>query len=93
MKKLSLLIILFSTMMHAQQPYDNYTKLWEEVQQFEEENLPKSAGNIVEKIYTKAKNKNNTPQLVKALLYQSKYALTLEEDAQLSIIQNFKKIK
>ena len=90
MKKLSLLIILFSTMLHAQQPYDNYNKLWEEVQQFENDNLPKSASNTVAKIYTKAKNKNNSPQLIKALLYQSKYALTLEEDAQLNIIQNFK---
>jgi len=52
--------------------------------------LPKSALKIVETIEAKANASNNTNQQVKVLLYKSKYALTLEEDAQLKIIKDFK---
>ena len=38
----------------------------------------------------KAKKEKNSPQIVKALLYSSKYAMTLEEDAQLKIVNDFK---
>ncbi|CAM1346398.1 Alpha-2-macroglobulin [Tenacibaculum crassostreae] len=82
------LMILFSTFLNAQ---DNYTNLWEKVHKFEVENLPKSALKIVETIYSKAKKSNNAPQTVKALFYKSKYSLTLEEEAQLKIINEFKK--
>jgi len=60
------------------------------MQQFDEENLPKSALNIIAIISEKAKNEKNSPQLIKSLLHRSKYALTLEEDAQLNIINDFK---
>ncbi len=93
MKKIAiflLAIVLFSTISYAQQRYDNYFKLWEEVQQFETNKLPKSALVVVERIYAKAKNEGNSPQITKVLLYKSKYALILEEDAQLNIINSFK---
>ncbi|NNK76336.1 MAG: alpha-2-macroglobulin, partial [Maribacter sp.] len=45
---------------------------------------------VVDKITIKAKREKNSPQIVKSLLYSSKYALTLEEDAQLKIINDFK---
>ncbi|WP_299103660.1 MG2 domain-containing protein [uncultured Tenacibaculum sp.] len=90
MKKFTsiLLMILFSTLVNAQ---ENYKNLWDKVHKFELENLPKSALNVVEQIYTKAEKEKNTPQLVKTLLYKSKFSLTLEEDAQLKIIEQFKK--
>ena len=91
MKKFTLLIILLSTWMNAQQPYQDYAKLWKEVAQFETDNLPKSANEKVAGIYNKAKSAKNSPQIIKCLLHQSKYALTLEEDAQLSVIHNFEK--
>jgi len=91
MKRFSLLIILFSTLMNAQKPYQDYAKLWSAVERFESENLPKSANEKVGEIYAKAKNADNSPQILKCLLHQSKYALTLEENAQLSIVQNFEK--
>jgi len=91
MKKLSLVILLFSTLMNAQQHYNDYANLWKEVAQLEKDDLPKSANKLVAKIYSKAKKSDNAPQLVKALLYQSKFALTLEENAQLSIVHNFEK--
>ncbi|WP_298997802.1 alpha-2-macroglobulin [uncultured Tenacibaculum sp.] len=89
MKKLTsiLLLILFSTIVNAQ---ENYKDLWEKVNQFELDNLPKSALKVVESIYEKAEKSNNSPQIIKSLFYISKYSLTLEEDAQLKIINQFK---
>ncbi|MDO9274428.1 MAG: MG2 domain-containing protein, partial [Lutibacter sp.] len=94
MRKIALIfsvIILFSANAKAQQHYKNYDDLWKKVQKFEESNLPKSALLEVEKIYVTAKKENNAPQLLKTLLFKSKYALILEEDAQLNIINSFKK--
>ncbi|OGS74341.1 MAG: alpha-2-macroglobulin [Flavobacteria bacterium RIFCSPLOWO2_12_FULL_35_11] len=84
-------IILFSANAKAQHQYKNYDELWKKVQKFEESNLPKSALIEVEKIYATAKKENNAPQLLKTLLFKSKYALILEEGAQLNIINSFKK--
>ncbi len=92
MKKIAITlmsIFLFSNHTNAQK-FDNYNKLWKEVQQFEVKSLPKSALELVDTIYEKAKNEENSPQIIKALIYKSKFALTLEEDAQLKIIQQFK---
>ncbi|MDY7394461.1 carboxypeptidase-like regulatory domain-containing protein [Aureibaculum sp. 2210JD6-5] len=86
------MIILFSTTLKAQTP-DNYSEDWYKVESFEIEGLPKSALEIVEKIYQKAKKDKNNPQLIKTLLYKSKFALTLEEDAQLEIINRLKEEK
>ncbi|MFO7674028.1 MAG: hypothetical protein R6V74_10015, partial [Lutibacter sp.] len=94
MKKIALIlsvVILLSVNVKAQQQYKNYDDLWEKVQKFEESDLPKSALTEVEKIYTAAKKENNAPQLLKTLLFKSKYALILEEDAQMNIINSFKK--
>ncbi|MET2983896.1 alpha-2-macroglobulin family protein [Aureibaculum conchae] len=86
------MILLFSTTLKAQYS-DNYSKDWYKVESFEIEGLPKSALAEVEKIYKKAKKDKNNPQLIKTLLYKSKFALTLEEDAQLEIIKRLKKEK
>ncbi|WBX73082.1 hypothetical protein PG913_09335 [Tenacibaculum pacificus] len=81
------MITFFATTLNAQ---ENYEGLWEQVQKFENENLPKSALKIVETIYAKADVSKNSPQIIKALFYKSKFSLTLEEDAQLKIINQFK---
>ncbi|PWG06552.1 alpha-2-macroglobulin family protein [Polaribacter aquimarinus] len=91
MKKITLTVlmtILFSTISNAQNAFDN---LWMQVEKFEVDNLPKSALEIVDKIFTKAEKEKNSPQLVKSLFYKSKFVLILEEDAQLKVINNFKK--
>ncbi|QTE22249.1 alpha-2-macroglobulin family protein [Polaribacter cellanae] len=82
-----LLMILFSLTANSQ---NNFDKLWAEVEKFEVDNLPKSALKIVEKIYDAATKENNAPQIIKSLFYKSKFALTLEEDAQLKVINNLK---
>ncbi len=87
---LAFTLILFSHLMNSQSKNDFYDLLWKKVQQFEDEALTQSALTVVETIAEKAKKENNTAQIVKALLYTSKYAITLEEDAQLKIVNDFK---
>ncbi|PWH84554.1 alpha-2-macroglobulin [Algibacter marinivivus] len=82
------MIILFSTISQAQNP--NYQDLWTNVDKFEVDGLPKSALKLVNDIEKQAFKDDNHPQLIKTMLFKSKYALVLEEDAQLSIINDFK---
>ncbi len=92
MKKSALILfmlICFSNFSNAQSQ-NSYTSMWEQVYQFELESLPKSALKIVEKIYSSAKKENNTIQITKAIIYKSKFALLLEENAQLKIISELK---
>jgi len=83
-----LMIILFANTSLSQN--NNYSKLWSDVENFEVEGLPKSALKVLEKIETIAKAENNAPQLIKIMLFKSKFMLTLEEDAQLNIINAFR---
>ncbi len=85
-----LTVILFSQMSHSQKNDESYEVLWKNVAQFEKEALTKSALGVVQKISKKAKKEHNSTQIVKSLLYRSKYAMTLEEDAQLQVINDFK---
>ena len=82
------MIILFSTFSEAQNL--NYQDLWAKVETFEVDGLPKSALSLVETIEKRAIKDDNHPQLIKTMFYKSKFALILEEDAQLSIINDFK---
>ncbi|MFD0993154.1 alpha-2-macroglobulin family protein [Tenacibaculum geojense] len=91
MKKLTpilLTLFLFSITLNAQ---ENYEELWSEVHKYELDNLPKSALKVVENIYKKADLTNNSPQIIKALIFKSKFSLILEEDAQLKIVNDLKK--
>ncbi|MEP5339304.1 MAG: MG2 domain-containing protein [Algibacter sp.] len=83
-----LMIIFFSNFSQAQTP--NYDKLWEKVERLEINGLPKSALEVVETIEKQAKKDKNNAQLIKIMLFKSKFALVLEEDAQLKIINDFK---
>ncbi|MEP3837994.1 MAG: MG2 domain-containing protein [Algibacter sp.] len=80
------MIILFSTFTQAQNP--NYEDLWTKVENFEVDGLTKSALTMVEAIEKQATKADNHSQVIKAMLYKSKYALVLEEDAQLNIIND-----
>ena len=83
-----LMILLFANFSNAQT--EDYAKLWQEVDELDMQGLPKSALKIVESIEKKAKASKNTPQEVKTLLFRSKYAIILEEEAQFKIIEEFK---
>ena len=60
---------------------NNYTDLWKQVERHESKGLPKSALELVNQIESKANSDKNVSQQIKVLLYKSKYALILEEDA------------
>ncbi|MBT8273105.1 MAG: alpha-2-macroglobulin, partial [Bacteroidia bacterium] len=83
-----LMIVLFANLSQAQN--NDFDDLWKQVDQFETDGLPKSALEIVDQISIKAEADKNAPQQVKVLLFKSKFALSLEEDAQLKIISDFK---
>ncbi len=81
-------IVILSSFIHAQN--NNFSNLWKEVEAFEIKGLPKSALKIVTQIETLANKEQNDSQQIKVLLYKSKFALLLEEEAQLKIINAFK---
>jgi len=82
------MVLLFANTALSQN--NDYTKLWEKVERHEINGLPKSALEVVKTIENKAKSDKNKAQLIKTLLFKSKFALTLEEDAQLKVINDFK---
>ena len=83
------MLLLFATTSQAQQP-NNYQSLWDRVDQLEVDGLPKSALEVVNEIKTLAQKDDNRAQLIKTMLFQSKFALILEEDAQITIVNDFK---
>nr|WP_316933215.1 MG2 domain-containing protein [Maribacter thermophilus] len=91
MKNISIIlsIVFFSQMTYTQETPESYNELWSKVLKLEKDNYTKSALKVVETIYSKAKKEQHNGQLIKSLLFSSKYALILEEDAELSIINNF----
>lgn len=68
----------------------NYNVLWNQVEKLELADTPKSALEIVQQIEAKAKTENNQAQLIKTLLFKSKFSLILEENAQLTVVTDFK---
>ncbi|HAI43310.1 MAG TPA: hypothetical protein DCM40_37030, partial [Maribacter sp.] len=91
MKKLYLIltVFMFSQFGNAQ-ANNSYDQLWQQVDKHELENRTKSALQVVETIFSKAKEENNYTQTIKALLHKSAYVMTLEEDAELNIVNEFK---
>ncbi len=90
MKKIILLIALIFSFngVFAQK---DYSKEWKEVEQFELEGKLRSALEVVQKIYTDASSKKNVPQLIKSLLFKSKFILGTEENKQQSILGELQK--
>ncbi len=83
-----LFIICFTYTLFSQQ---QNVALWTQVEKYELNELPKSALKIVDSIYTIADREKNSNQIIKSLIYKSKFSLILNEDAQLGIVQDFKK--
>lgn len=69
---------------------DWYSPRWSRVYRCEVKDLPKSALEIVDSIYHHAKAADNERQVIKALIYQSKFVNTLKEDAEAEIVSGFK---
>ena len=60
---------------------DNYKSAWQKVDSLENKGLPKSALEIVEKIYTDAKKDDNYNQIIKSFIYKLKFTDQTDEDA------------
>jgi len=80
---------MFSQFGNAQES-NSIDQLWKQVDEHELENRTKSALKLVEIIYTKAKKEDNDTQVIKSLLYKARYIKTLEENAELNIVNDFK---
>ncbi|MEO1054747.1 MAG: alpha-2-macroglobulin, partial [Bacteroidota bacterium] len=92
MKKFTFTLLLvwqINLTLQAQTNNFNYDRYWTKVQIKELGGLPKSADSIVTKIYKQAKADNNQIQLIKSLIYKSKFMIALEEEAQLKVVQLF----
>ena len=68
----------------------NYEAQWKSVSKLENEGKTKEAQKAVESIVANARKEHNTPQTVKALLYKYKYAMVLEENSELAIVNGLK---
>ncbi|NRA11362.1 MAG: hypothetical protein HRT57_05330, partial [Crocinitomicaceae bacterium] len=58
----------------------DYTDLWKQVDSLNSLELYASALNIVEVIFTSAKEENNAPQVIKSVIHKMKYNSYLKED-------------
>ena len=58
---------------------NDYDKEWNEIHALEQKGLIKSALEKVMPLYDRAMRENNTPQIIKAILYREKYKSQLEE--------------
>ena len=68
----------------------DYDKHWSDVEALKQNGLPKSALKIVEEIYQHAKSENNTPQIIKSILYKFRLKSEYEEDFQIKVIEELK---
>ncbi|NIV98164.1 hypothetical protein GWN26_03025, partial [Candidatus Saccharibacteria bacterium] len=70
---------------------DTYQEDWQQVEKFAQQRLPRSALEVVDKIYQKAKKADNAPQMIKALLHQMRFQQAYEEEALIKNIQQIEK--
>lgn len=91
MKRIVLLIIfiLGIQITTAQSKYD---KLWKEVETFESGGMFKSANEVVNKIFKKAKRSSQGDQITKAIIYKSKFTLLLSEESHFKIISELESL-
>ena len=68
---------------------DNYPAAWKTVDSLDKEGLPKSALEIVTGIYKRAKSENNYPQIIKSVLFRSKYVQQTEEESMAKVMQDW----
>lgn len=68
----------------------NYDTLWKEVEAFNKKSLPKSALEVVEKIYDTARKQNNAAEFIKAVIHKFHYLQQVEEDTFFKMHTQFK---
>lgn len=75
----------------AQNKFD-YESKWKQIEKQEQDGLLKSTLTTVNEIYDQAKKDKNSQQVIRAMLYQSKIAMTTSDEGSIEpeIIQKFK---
>lgn len=86
---LSVVCFLIIHLAQAQQGPFDFDQAWEEVYKAELQFLPKTASTRVDSIYQVAARINEPRQLTKALIYQAKYSLLLEEESHKKLVERF----
>ena len=72
--------------------HDPYHNDWEEVTQYEQKSLPRSAAEAVDRILRRALEEKNSPELMKALIHQGKYELALDEQNDTLLFHNLQEM-
>ncbi len=89
---IALAALIFFSLQAQNRPIMNYDQEWKSVAKFEEQSLPKSAAEQVDKILRKAVADKNSPQIIKALIHQGKYDLAVDGENNTAIFQNLQSI-
>ncbi|MCK4663249.1 MAG: hypothetical protein KAT68_10310 [Bacteroidales bacterium] len=92
---ISVLILGFTIKSQVFKPeYNNgkkFKKEWAKVDSLEKKGLPKSALQIVDKIYKESKSENISDQLIKSLIFKMKYISKIEEDIFSKLVNDIDK--
>ena len=75
---LMVLLMIFLPLTLSAQSYDS---LWREVEELEKKDLPKSVIQTVDKIYKKARDERNAPQMMKAYLTRAEHQVEITPDS------------
>ena len=67
---------------------DYYADEWMKVAELEQKSLPQSASEVVNNILRKAIAEKNSPQVIKALIHQGKYALATDTENDTLVFVN-----
>jgi len=65
----------------------NYEQAWQKVSELEKQGLAKTVFKKVLEIYEQAKKAQNGEQIIKSLVYQGKYFVTVEEDGLIKTLE------
>lgn len=69
-----------------------YAQLWQQVEEMESKSLPKSASEVVSTILKQAVGDKNSPEVIKALIHQGKYDLSIDNENDTLIFHNLKEM-
>jgi hypothetical protein len=91
MKSFILTLTLLTSFSLASAQKDFYVNRWSDVYRYELKGLTTSALKVVDTIYARSKKEKNVQEFTKSLIYQSKFAMTLQERSEVAIVEKFKK--
>ena len=69
---------------------DNYKSEWDKIDKLENEGKTKTALESIESILNRARNENNTAQVIKSLFHKYKYQMVIEEESTSKIVADLK---